>query len=185
MAEFLIKRDDNIHSDPAQDRMCYKRGDIIDVFHDGETLNKPWLTVLNVPGLDHQQYKYLCEIRFEPAVKEETFLKGAWDVEKNKSYQVKSNHKDYTTVAAQFLTAPTVISDDGFFITAQAQKLCPHERRRFFIPPDLMDAWFPANVYTKIILLTDFKKLVEDELLDKSFGKIKVKSAPWRSASII
>ena len=62
MAIFLIKDRDAINSDPEKDKMCYKKGDVVQVFEDGtpcvEKPAPPFL-IIKVPGMsfkDAQKY---------------------------------------------------------------------------------------------------------------------------------
>lgn len=66
MAIFLIKYTDTTHPDPAQDVMCYKRGDIVQVMedtaHDGDLVKNPitgpfmLVKVLGVTKAQAEQY---------------------------------------------------------------------------------------------------------------------------------
>ena len=58
MAEILIHRGDPTAN---QEIGAYHDGDIVEISEDGEYTNKPWLTVIRLPGLSVDQVQALVE----------------------------------------------------------------------------------------------------------------------------
>lgn len=66
MAEFLIKAVDATHKDPVKDqRGCYKRGDVVQVYEDGECREKPSpnsrMVIIKIPGVPKAEFEKYTE----------------------------------------------------------------------------------------------------------------------------
>ena len=70
MAEILIHIGD---PDPGQPSSAYQHGDIVEISEDGEHANKPWLTVIKIPGVSAASLKPLLEevrsaVEYDPII---------------------------------------------------------------------------------------------------------------------
>lgn len=66
MAEFLIKKIDAVHKDPIKDKSgCYKRGDVVQVYEDGECKEPPSpnskMYIVKVPGMTKKEAEKYTE----------------------------------------------------------------------------------------------------------------------------
>ena len=156
MAEFSIKRKDSVHSDPAINRRdCFKRGDIIGVYPDGEFDDKPWRTVLKVSGLNWEKVKRFIEPHHELETEEIELKEEEFQKVKNNSEQVIFNDKPYTIYMGNYIN-PVLLSNENGVRKYEVKKLRQYRMRRFRIPSNAMDILFPEGVYHKTITKAKF-----------------------------
>lgn len=69
MAELLIKARNATHPNPDKDRMCYKRGDIVDVRPDGFLWGReeclPRFVIIKIPGLNPDTVRAFMKVHLD------------------------------------------------------------------------------------------------------------------------
>jgi len=104
MSEFLIKKVDATHPDSVKDqRGCYKRGDIVQIYNDGECKEPPSpnskMLLVKVPEMSKEENKRYVEEHIEPRVRTEKWSITDWsEMVKEERYQ-------------NFLSKPEVMSE--------------------------------------------------------------------------
>ena len=82
MAIFLIKDRDATHADPAKDRLCYKRGDVVEVFEDTKPLvlpPQPPFVIVKIAGVTKAQAEKYTGMREEPTAVVERWNRREWE----------------------------------------------------------------------------------------------------------
>ena len=180
MAEFLIKVGDNTNDDIIKDRRgCYKHGDIIDVYPDGETADKPWLTVLIVADLDYLKVKKLIEQSHWAVPKTVQLTEAQYQAAKDQVETIKYNDKDYTIYMGKYTNVSQVSNVDGVR-TFDVLEIATLDRRRFKIPATMMTQLFPDGAGRRTITKAQFLTRMDD-IIDKFDGKA-LQETTWYSA---
>lgn len=176
--EMIIKR--NNSSIQGREGMNYVRGDIIDIVDDGRTTDKPWLTVIAVPGLSKEKVMKLRESVEEPVattfkVREEKYNK--W---KDKVSNEVINDKQETLIRDEYKNIVEISNIDGE-VTIQADKMDLTKKRRFKIPNNVMDNLFTDGVNRVEITKEQFKKHIK-KLTDRAHNDNDVENTTWGSS---
>lgn len=104
MAEFLIKKIDATNPDSEKDeRGCYKRGDVVQVYEDGECKEPPSpnskMYIVKAPGMSKENAEEYVKSHIEPRPRTEKWNALEWaKAEKEEQYQ-------------EFISKPSVLSE--------------------------------------------------------------------------
>lgn len=175
-AEFNIMRYDKPNTEPSEQNSLYKRGDIINVQPDGFYSDKPHMTILAVPGLDHKKVVKFIEERYELVDVTVELNESEFQKAKDSTHSFDLNDKNYTVYLGRYVQ-PVLISYEDGIRKYSAKELKPFSRRRFNIPGYIMDNLFPEGVYRRTVSKEVFLKHVK-KIRDKTFN-LNVENTQW------
>jgi len=158
MAELLIRLKNNTHSDPAKDRMCYKRGDIVVVKPDGHHWGRAeGLPDFAVIGTDRTvaQVEHLLDIHTTPQPHTEEIPSTEW-------IKMQANGKYRMFTAKPKAGGIRLIKKGGKtipLITLTGMVDEPHTRRKWRLHLNLIPAHLKKRLLTAGRASVPFSKL--------------------------
>lgn len=170
MAELLIRLKNNTNPDPAKDRMCYKRGDIVVVMPDGHHWGRaeglPDFAVVVVDRTVTQMEAYMAEHKVEKAETHEEFL-ADWIREK-----ARGKRLDFTQrpIEGKRRTVGKGAKRMAM-ITLTGPVIRPHTRRRWRVNLSVLPAQYESDLLTKGSVNISFG-ILRQSLINKFTGVI-------------
>lgn len=170
MAEILIKAIDAKNPDPIKDQMCYKRGDIVEVFPDGFNVGSfkecrlPKFVVLKIPGLSVDKVKALIESHEIPKTVIHRIRLEDWQ-------QAIIDNK-----FSPFITRPVVLQEGAIngkaYVEVQGDVMVKSTRRKWGflidnLPQSVINAFKTTGEYTTT--LSQIRTYVKHKITGATF----------------
>lgn len=172
MAELIIKRNSNHHTDPIKNvRGSYKRGDIIDILEDDES--KSYMTVIKVPILKITDIKFYKQMKIGVIKSIRDFDQNEYDDLQTRETEIKVDEQISTVVLKEtfyikppvFRRVLTTYRKFGRY-ECDVEEILPVIRRRYQIVAAEMNNLFPGNIMVATLKVNEWD-LLKTKIIEK------------------
>ncbi len=163
MAELLIRLRDNTHTDPAKDRMCYKRGDIVVVMPDGHQWGRaeglPDFAVIKTDAAAAQLERFVS-VHEEDVTETRTLPLSQWTAMKS-----RGDYGPFSSMPAEVAQRTAMVKNGTKrrklvrTVTLTGPVRRPHTRRRWGVVEALIPAQLKKELLSTGMAWIPFAKL--------------------------